>query len=200
MPYRKDHIENNSFYHLYNRGNNKQNIFFEEMNYHYFLDVVKKYFIKGAIHIHAYCLMPNHFHFIIETTSDADVSRFIQHSMIAYVKAINKRYDRVGHLFQDRFKIKNIDSTEYLLHLSRYIHINPVMAGLVKVPELWDFSSYQSYIRNKVQNEITTEFILSHFKNAQEYKIFVESFAKERFIELQNQFWISKYLNTSPKS
>lgn len=189
MPYRKEQLAVNTFYHIYNRGNNKENIFFEEENYLYFSRLLKTYLSKGFIRLHAYCFMPNHYHAIVETTDNSNLSIQIQHCMIAYAKAINKRYNRVGHLFQDRFKVKHIDSTEYLLHLSRYIHTNPVFGKLVSSVALWPFSSYHSYVTDVEETGLTTQFILSHFNGKEEYKLFVETFVEEKFMEMYNNFW-----------
>lgn len=189
MPYRKEQITTNSFYHIYNRGNNKENIFFEKENYSYFLRLFKAYLSEGFIRLHSYCLMPNHYHAIVETTDHPNLSTQVQHCMIAYVKAVNKRYNRVGHLFQDRFRVIPIKSTEYLLHLSRYIHLNPVFAKIVSQAELWQYSSYRSYITELDEEGLSTQFILSHFKNKLDYKLFVESFRQEKFKEMHNSFW-----------
>lgn len=190
MPYRKEQFEMNTFYHVYNRGNNKEVIFFEKDNYRYFLQIFKEYLTENALLLHSYCLMPNHYHTIVEITDRPELSTPLQHCMIAYGKAINKRYNRVGHLFQDRFKIKKIDSAEYLLHLSRYIHSNPLMAKFVSSAEQWQYSSYKNYISEIEEAGLTTQFILSHFKDKQDYKNFVELFVQDKFNEMNNELWL----------
>jgi REP element-mobilizing transposase RayT len=89
--------------------------------------------------------MPNHYHFLLEISSE-DFSIAMQKFSISYVKSINKRYNRTGSLFEGAFQARRIDRNEYLLHLSRYIHLNPVLAGLVRHPEDWVYSSYREYI------------------------------------------------------
>jgi REP element-mobilizing transposase RayT len=189
MPNRKEQIEINTFYHIYNRGNNKENIFFEEDNYRYFLQILKKYLNENALLLHSYCLMPNHYHAIVETTDRAELSKPLQHCMISYVKAINKRYTRVGHLFQDRFKVKRIDSTEYLLHLSRYIHTNLLAAKIITIAERWQYSSYKNYISEIEEPGLTTQFILSHFKDRKDYQNFVELFLQVNHNEIHHELW-----------
>lgn len=134
MPRRDIPLQTGKFYHVYNRGNNHQMIFFERENYIYFLKLVREHLITYGVDIVAYCLMPNHYHFLVylrdETLSDA-----MKSLALAYTKAINKRFNRSGVLFQGRFQSIYISQTEYLINLSRYIHLNPVKARLVKKPE-----------------------------------------------------------------
>ena len=146
MPYRKENFDLHEFYHIYNRGNNKELIFFERENYLFFLRQFLKYFPLTVVETHAFCLMPNHFHFLVRFLEETDISVRMKYFGISYAKAINNRYKRTGHLFEGRFKIKHVDSDEYLLHLSRYIHLNPFFAKLVYKAEDWEFSSYRKYL------------------------------------------------------
>src|SRR5438046_1575799 len=99
MPYRKTDFCKGEWYHLYNRGNNRQPIFFERENYLYFLRKVREHLTAEALDMIAYCLMPNHYHFLVRLHSD-DLASIMQPFVVAYTKAINKRYGRVGALFQ----------------------------------------------------------------------------------------------------
>lgn len=146
MPRRVAEFLPDHFYHLYNRGNNRESIFFEPENYSFFLQRFVKYFPSDQAEIHSYCLMPNHFHLLIRLLSEFDYSDRMQHFGIYFSKSINARYGRVGHLFQGRFKAKHVDSTGYLLHLTRYIHLNPRFARLVERSEDWEFSNYRDYL------------------------------------------------------
>ena len=141
MPYRKERFDVSEFYHIYNRGNNKGRIFFELENYHFFLRQFFKYFPSPSAEIHAFCLMPNHFHFLVRFLEVTDISTRMKYFGISYAKAINSRFQRTGHLFEGRFKIKYVDSDEYLLHLSRYIHLNPLLAKLVLKAEDWNIQA-----------------------------------------------------------
>ncbi len=145
MPYRINPSYPDCYYHVYNRGNNFENIFFSEENYYFFLRRLFKYF-KTDIDLIAYCLIPNHYHLIVQVKEESSLEKCMQKFSTSYVKAINKQQGRVGYLFQSRYKSKLIPSNEYLLHLSRYIHLNPVRAGSVQQPEQWKFSSYLDYI------------------------------------------------------
>ncbi len=196
MPYRRTSFSPAEFYHIYNRGNNKGRIFFERENYLFFLRIFLKYFPQSIVETHAYCLMPNHYHLLVRLSCASEISVRMRCFGISYSKAVNVRYGRSGHLFQGRYNAKHIDSNEYLLHLSRYIHLNPVMAKLVSKPEDWEFSSYKNYIcladtrnLNDLGNCICTEEILSQFSDATDYKEFVESFAEEKMKEIEETMW-----------
>ena len=103
MPYRKFVFRAGEYYHLYNRGNNYQDVFLERENYLYFLRQLRKYLPCEAVEIVAYCLMPNHYHLLVHLMID-DLSSRMQPFTLSYTKAINKRYGQVGSLFQGRFK------------------------------------------------------------------------------------------------
>ena len=177
MPYRKVQFVPGQYYHLYNRGNNYQKIFFAHENYLYFLRLIRKYLRPEDVVIIAYCLMPNHYHLLVYLNSE-NLSKCMQPLLLAYTKAINKRYKRVGALFQGRFKGKWIDRNAYLLQLSRYIHQNPVIARLVNKPEDWEFSSYRDYIGQRSGTLPDPEVILSQFSSREEYQKFVDDYTE----------------------
>jgi REP element-mobilizing transposase RayT len=133
------------YYHFYNRGHNRAPIFFEQANYAFFLTRLREYIAPKHAQILAYVLMPNHYHLLLRAESN-DLSHAMQLFGISYTKAINKRFERVGTVFQGAFRAKHVDQDEYLLHLSRYIHLNPVRARLVSQPHAWAFSSYCEYV------------------------------------------------------
>ena len=156
MPRRQTPFAPDVYYHFYNRGNNRQAIFFESDNYLYFLGGVKKYLVP-VVNIVAYCLMPTHYHILVRVkpqtsevfkTSEVSllVSRAMQKFLISYTKAINKRFQRVGSLFQGQFQAKPIQTYPHLLNLCVYIHANPVKDGLVALPEVWIYSNYLEWL------------------------------------------------------
>ena len=141
----------NEFYHIYNRGVNREKIFFEEDNYQYFLKGIKRYLLP-IFAISAYCLMPTHYHLLVrirDSSSESDpgfrVGRAMQKLSISYTKAINRRYDRVGALFQGAYNIKVIDTSKHLNTIIPYIHQNPINAGLVSNEIDWKYSSASVY-------------------------------------------------------
>ncbi|NQT24612.1 transposase [candidate division KSB1 bacterium] len=174
MPTRYKNISQNQYYHLYNRGVNKQQIFFSEDNYTYCLHLVKKNAERHQIKIIAYCLMPNHYHFLVRPEDEHSISRFIQSTFNSYVQALNKQLDRKGPLFEGRFKHVLVDKDEDLMHLIRYIHRNPVEAGLVESPDKWIFSNYLEFIEERKGSLVDLSVRDMYFSSAIEYKFFVE--------------------------
>jgi len=143
----------NNIYHIYNRGNNKQIIFFSRENYLYFLQKVRKQ-IKPFVEIMAYCLMPNHFHLLVFSPVSFDSKEFADKFKIllsSYTRAVNKQQKNTGSLFQQHSRAKCLSyesksDTDYGLICFNYIHQNPYLAGLVKKIEDWEFSSIRDYL------------------------------------------------------
>jgi putative transposase len=142
-----------NYYHVYNRGNNKENIFKGRENYYYFLTLWKKY-IDPIAETYCYNLLPNHFHFFIRIREDCDVtlkqpSQAFSNLFNAYSKAINKRYNRTGSLFQDRFRRKEITGGEHFVAVVRYILNNAVKHGFCQSADQYPHSSYFSIISDQ---------------------------------------------------
>jgi len=144
MPIKRTALIPGYFYHIYNRAVADNLLFSEERNYFFFLSKIKKY-LNPISDILAYCLMPNHYHLIVKIKSDG-FSASMHKLALSYVVSYNKIYNRKGHLFLGPFQRILIKNLSYLLHLSRYIHINPVKENLVITAEEWKFSSYSEYI------------------------------------------------------
>jgi putative transposase len=141
-------VYSDTYYHLYNRGNNKDLIFFENDNYIFFLNQFKKHVLPFC-EVYSYCLMPNHFHFFVRVNDEILFEKGIKNFFISYSKAINKKYNRVGSLFQGRYKASEISSDSYYTIIIQYNHQNPVVAGLVNKLEDYKYSSYASYLSQK---------------------------------------------------
>ncbi|MGB3005565.1 MAG: transposase [Chitinophagaceae bacterium] len=181
MQFKKNHV-----YHVYNRGNNKERTFFTVENYDYFLRKIKKEW-SSQCDIIAYCLMPNHFHFMLIPNEEGckyvnlggresqlqQLSRTIGKTLSSYTRAINKQRGNTGNLFQQKTKSKNITDTslenpayhlyDYLRTCFHYIHNNPVAAGMTDKPGDWPFSSMNEYLyldENLICNTILTFKIL----------------------------------------
>lgn len=168
------------YYHVYNRGNRKQNIFISPRDYERFLKRVREYKDKFKISILGYCLMPNHFHFLLRQDTDIPLTSFMLRLGTSYAKYFNIKYEQVGSLFQGRFKAKVIETDEYLLQLSRYIHRNPIEI-LSSTPGVelanYRWSSYPSYVNKGKNDLIDSSFILNYFAKSDSYgnyKQFVE--------------------------
>ena len=163
------------YYHIYNRGVNRGPIYFSKENYHFFLDRLGKYFNFETARILAYCLMPSHFHLLVYTIIDDFGNKVMQPFSVSYTKAVNKQQKRTGPLFQGPYQSILIDKDKYILHLSRYIHLNPVSADLVNQPEKWEFSSYRDFIGIRSGGIVRPNFIIEYFKDSSEYVDFVLS-------------------------
>ena len=122
------------YYHVYNRGVNRQLIFANDDNYGFLLLRAKSYLRDYALSVIAYCLMPNHYHFLLRPEGDEALSRFIQRLFNSCSQAFNRQQGRSGTLFEGRAKSILVDEERYILHLCRYIHWNPVRAQLVEHP------------------------------------------------------------------
>jgi len=173
MPYRKSPIQIDHIYHLYNRGVDKSKIFFRKSDWEYFILKMHHYFKPEYVSVLAYCLMPNHYHLLVDIHTEQFISKVIHPFFSSYVISVNKYQNRVGPLFQGPFKAKEIDSDESLLHLSRYIHLNPVEAGLVSHPNEWNYSSYLAYSGKKDEPFINSDLILSMMNGFTNYEKFV---------------------------
>ena len=168
-----------ALYHIINRGNAGEDVFKSLRDREKFLDYLETASSRFSIRIHTYCLMTNHYHLLVETP-EANLSQAIQWVNVSYAVYFNTKRQRRGHLFQGRFKALLVDADEYLKHLSRYIHLNPVRAKMVKSASDYPWSSYPFFIgKLKMPAWLTGEWLLSQFgKNLPEarknYRVFVE--------------------------
>lgn len=203
----KVYVEN-GYYHIYNRGVEKRTIFMDHQDYIAFLSFLKRYLtqppekpkevrprftrfrsdIFERIKLIAYCLMPNHFHLMIKQTSKETIIDFMQALINAYVYYFNKRYERTGPLFQGRYKAVLVDTESYLLHLTRYIHLNPCELGFTGSDLVeYKYSSYSEFLGKRQTQWLRPDEILHFFKTAQKthlkdilsYQSFVEDYKED---------------------
>jgi putative transposase len=174
MPKRNFELLADNYYHLYNRGVNKQQIFFSDRNYHLFIGLMRKYLIPHS-NIIAYGLLPNHFHLLFHVTNDCQITKSLQVLFMSYAKAINTEQNRVGPLFQGRFQANPIEDDDYLLDCVKYIHLNPVKAHLVSDPIRWEYSSYHDYLYPNPHSLVDASWILNFFDNTADFESFIES-------------------------
>jgi len=202
MSQRKTRLVNSHFYHVFNRGINKIPIFYDFFDYQRALETIKYYrintnqqrfseFLKmprkerdlylskdhpGKVEIVVFCLMPNHFHFILKQLTENGISDFVSRFSNSYTKYFNIKYNRCGHLFQDTFKSVFIEDDEQLIHLSRYIHFNPVTSFIVGDSQVAEYkwSSARQYLGME-EGFVCTETVMQQFKNIDAYKKFLDS-------------------------
>ncbi len=164
------------YYHIYNRGCNRASIFFNKENYYYLIEKMKKTSRTYGAKIIGYCLMPNHYHYLVRQDQDIPLSEWIRVLFIGYTQAVNRQQNRKGTLFEGRAKHRVIEKEDYLLYLMAYIHVNPVMAGLVAGPEQWKFSNYLDCIGQRKGDILDLDFIRNHFGSRAAYREFVVTF------------------------
>ncbi len=181
------------YYHIFNRGNNRETIFREQRNYFYFLKLYEKY-IPSVADTFSYCLLPNHFHFLVRIKDEQDCqsfedwqsylspSRAFSNLFSTYTKAINKAYDRTGSLFQKPFKRIEVTSDAYFRRLIAYIHQNPQRHGLIDNFQLWPYSSYQIILSRK-PTHIHREEVLTWFGDGKAYQEYHQEMETVRKLE-----------------
>lgn len=168
-----------AFYHVTSRGNEKKDVFKSRRDREKFIEYLASAKQRYEAVIHAYCLMSNHYHLLIETPA-GNLSQIMQHINSAYTTYFNIKRKRAGHLFQGRYKAILVEADEYATELSRYIHLNPVRAGMVPKPEDFPWSSYRSYVGQDNGPEwLKKEFIHGYFDKKiadarRKYRSFVE--------------------------
>ena len=203
MPYRKIPLRGGEIYHVFNRSIAKQPIFLTKRDFQRSVNVINFYRFKKPklrfsffnrlqkgekesfledlltngeklLEILAYCIMPNHVHFLLQPVGDQSTSDFMRNFQHSYSKYFNTKTQRTGSLFQSMFKAIRIESDEQLLHVSRYIHLNPATSYLVKIESLLEYpwSSFQDYLREN-SSMVTRDKILDYFRSREDYKRFV---------------------------
>lgn len=175
-------------YHIYNQGNNREQLFYERENYLYFLRKINTLILPHA-HILAWCLMPNHYHLLVRVKEEygndevkrvGGLNRAVGTLQSSYAQAINKKLQRTGSLFRQKAKEKSLDVNsrehdDYLINCFLYIHQNPLRAGLVELLEDWEFSSYQDFagVRNgQLCNTHLARDLIKFPSNASDFKDF----------------------------
>jgi REP element-mobilizing transposase RayT len=179
MPKRPQYLPN-EYYHLYNRGAHQVSIFREPDNYIFVLRKVKRYCRDFDLTPIAYCLMPNHYHFLIRQEGESPAGLLPQRVFNSYTKAYNKRYDHSGTLFEGNYRVIHVQSESHLLHLCRYIHANPVKDGFVPDIEGWIYSNYLEWIGERDGTLVDREFVKMYFESPDEYQRFVQDYLAER--------------------
>ena len=190
------------YYHLFNRGNGKQDVFLDDEDRKFFLfrlkenlfpkspegcllggsqahtPYIRKILPPGCFTLLCYCLMPNHVHFLIRQNTELPISKLIGKVFTSYSKYFNTKYERVGHVFQDRIKAVRVENDSQLMWLSSYIHNNPKVAELVFDLKDFQWSSYLDYIGIRNGTLCDKDFILKMFPSSREYGEFVNSSAE----------------------
>ena len=182
---RKPRIHRSSaFYHVMLRGNNGQQIFFSDQDKIRFCLLIQEGVERFGHRVHGFCLMSNHIHLVVET-ANISLSKIIQHLAFRYARYFNRKEARIGHLFQGRFKSILVEAEHYLSELVRYVHLNPVRAGIVKLPEDYFWSSHKTYLGLDKIGWIAEEWVLRKFHHEKQparllYKEFIQRGISEK--------------------
>jgi REP element-mobilizing transposase RayT len=162
------------YYHVYNRGC-REYIFANAGNYLFLLQRAKSFLVGYPLSVVTYCLMPNHYHFLLRPEADDTLSPFIQRLFNSYTQAFNKQQGHSGTLFEGRARSVLVDTDEYVIHLCRYIHLNPIKAGLVAHPGDWPYSNYLEWVGRRGGALVDRVFVRQYFPTPVSYETFVMS-------------------------
>ncbi len=178
-----------SYYHIYARGVNKQKIFLDDADFSYFLSLLKRYlshentktsrgveFLKlfDNIQLLAYCLMSNHFHLLVFQVNEKTMTRLMRGVMSAYSMYFNRKYRRTGHVFESSYRASRISSEQYLIHISRYIHLNP------KNWRNYRYSSLSSYLDGVSRDWLVIDRIRDLHTSSDQYLAFLQDYETQR--------------------
>jgi putative transposase len=193
MPskYRVKEYAEDTYYHVFNRGVEKRTIFKDDQDYAVFLNLLKRYLsdkpekdkhgreyphLNKVVQLNAFCLMPNHFHLLVFQLNPEGMTKLMQGVCTAYTMYFNRKYKRVGPLFQGRFKASRITEDVYLQHITRYIHLNP------EDYKGWKYSSLPYYLGEKHAEWIRVDLIMGIFTGVGGYKNFLADYTEYRQI------------------
>jgi putative transposase len=170
-----------ALFHAIVRGNNRQNIFFSDDDRSHFYHLLEEGCFRFKYRIHAFCLMTNHVHLLLEV-GDVPLAKIMHNLAFRHAQHLNKKLDRVGHIFQGRYKAILVQNQNYLIDLCKYIHLNPLKAKMVENLVHYHWSSHRAYLGIDQIPWLTTEYILSSIK-----QIFQDTMTYQNFIQNESQ-------------
>ncbi|MCK4529740.1 MAG: transposase [Candidatus Marinimicrobia bacterium] len=172
-----DIFEEGSIFHIYNHAIDNFDLFYEDEDYDFFLYKFSTHQRKIPSSVFAYCLMPDHYHFLIKQDSKQKIYKIFNYAFISYAKYFNKKYNRKGPIFSSPLQHKIINNNIYLLQLSKYIHMNPVRKNLVDLPEQWEYSDYQNWINESEGKFLSLKARKNICANSKKYQDFINSYS-----------------------
>jgi REP element-mobilizing transposase RayT len=195
MPRTRRVKSETGIYHVILRGINKQIIFEDDEDHEMFLKTLKQYKSQSQYKLLAYCLMGNHVHLLLKTEKE-ELGQIFRRIGASYVYWYNHKYNRTGHLFQDRYKSEVVETDAYLFAVLRYIHQNPIKAGIVQTLEEYTWSSYAEYLRLTNDQYVDQDFVLNLFdenrtKAIDDFKVFNETKTDEECLDIRERRTIS---------
>lgn len=191
MPRAPRCLIQNGIFHITIRGNNRQKIFADSSDYTRYLGLLRVASQRYAVALLAYALMPNHVHLLIRDGAEA-LPNFMRLLNLSYTKHFNSRHQRIGRLYQSRYYARLVAQDAYLLEVTRYIHLNPVKAHLVRRPGDYPWSSYRAFIGLEPADGIDPSIVLDQFSEEEtrasvRYRTFVETLAVEQLPDVEKR-------------
>jgi putative transposase len=179
---RKTHLLQSAgtFLHVYNRGVDRGTLFFHDPDFEFFSHLLTQMLRVFDISLMVYALLPNHFHLLATQNTQYSVCSYMQRVCWTYARYVNSRRKRTGHLFEGRFKVGHVLDNAALLHMSHYIHWNPVAAGLVENPSEWKYSSFREYANAQNQSLLAVDTVTSLVGGREEYIRFLMKYDPSR--------------------
>ncbi|MDR6121534.1 putative transposase [Bacillus sp. SLBN-46] len=183
-------------YHVTSRGIRRSPLFFEEKDYKKYLELLEDTKSTYPFFLHTYCLMTNHTHLQIETV-ETSLSIIMKNLNTKYAKFFNKKYEFSGHVFEKRYGAELITTPEYEIDVSKYIHLNPVTAGITAAPEDYIWSSYHAYAFGKHSPILYTQTLLSHFPEpaSLQYQEYMSSSPLDTFFWKEGKIYFEKEMD-----
>lgn len=179
MPKRPPYVAG-EYYHFYNRGRSRLSIFHDQRDYLDVLDKMKRYSRKYSIAVIAYCLLPNHYHFLARQDGTPRAGLLPQYTFNQYSKTYNKKYKHSGTIFEGPYRVRPVKDEHYLLHLCRYIHANPVSHGIVREIADWPYSNYHEWMGVRPGTLVDRAFVEAHFPDPAAYQSFTLDYLRHR--------------------
>jgi len=203
LPRQRRKIGLSKIYHVIARGNERKDIFLDDEDKNKFIQIIINKKNKNEYILYAYCLMNNHLHLLLKEQEDG-ISRIMRRINTAYAYYFNKKYDRVGHVFQNRFKSEPVENDRYLISLIRYIHNNPVKAKIANQPHQYKWSSYSLYLIEQKciidKEEILNFFSLNKPKAIRLFNEFCRQQNNDTFMDYQEVFKEAKEITSVEKT
>jgi len=173
----KEDFKPGAIFHIYNHAIDDYQLCYDDRDYDFIINILEENVKKIPSSIIAYCLMPDHYHFLIKQNSEIEIYKLFNYTFIRYAVYYNKKYERKGPIFRSPLQHKSINNSIYLMQLSKYIHMNPVRKNLVNSPEDWLYSNYNECINKRSSKLIVTNTLRKYFPYPDRYAKFVNSYS-----------------------
>jgi len=173
----KEDFTSGAIFHIYNHAIDDYQLCYDDRDYGFLINLIEDKIDKIPVSILAYCIMPDHYHFLIRQDSDIEVYKLFNYVFIRYALYYNKKYKRKGPIFRSPLQHKIVDNELYLIQLCKYIHMNPVRKGIVANPEQWAYSNYLECINERDGKLLAVDIHKKYFSSPERYARYVSSYS-----------------------